>query len=115
MIARVDDTRVLGKLILCSFCKKPQIAAVASHAPTQLDPWKIRVFFPTGPSDLAPPIDTFPTSWSACSAHSDSNFVKAKVMIGAGAVDHPTVHGQPTEFFVEADGGRPSHCVDEPA
>jgi hypothetical protein len=38
-----------------------------------------------------------------CDFNSDSDFLKAKVMIDPAAKDHPTVKGQPAEFWIEAD------------
>ena len=38
-----------------------------------------------------------------CDFNSDSEFLKAKVVVDPAARDHPTVKGQPAEFWVEAD------------
>jgi type 1 glutamine amidotransferase len=38
-----------------------------------------------------------------CDFNSDSDFLKAKVIVEPTAKDHPTVKGQPAEFWIEAD------------
>ncbi len=38
-----------------------------------------------------------------CDFNSDSDFTKAKIMIDPAATDHPSVKGQPAEFWYEAD------------
>lgn len=38
-----------------------------------------------------------------CDFNSDSDFLKAKVLVDAAAKDHPAVKGQPPEFWIEAD------------
>jgi hypothetical protein len=38
-----------------------------------------------------------------CDFDSDSEFLKARVVVDPAAKDHPTVKGQPAEFWVEAD------------
>jgi type 1 glutamine amidotransferase len=38
-----------------------------------------------------------------CDFNSDSDFTKAKVTVDPAAKDHPTVKGQPAEFWIEAD------------
>lgn len=38
-----------------------------------------------------------------CDFNSDSVFSKAKILVDPAAKDHPTVKGQPAEFFYEAD------------
>ena len=38
-----------------------------------------------------------------CDFNSDSDFSKAKVTVDPAAVDHPTIKGQPAEFWIEAD------------
>ena len=38
-----------------------------------------------------------------CDFNSDSDFLKAKVLVDPEAADHPAVAGQPAEFWVEAD------------
>jgi uncharacterized protein len=49
------------------------------------------------------------TNWAwflnlaGCDFNSDSDFVKAKVMVDPAAKDHPAVKGQPAEFWIEAD------------
>jgi hypothetical protein len=40
---------------------------------------------------------------AGCDFNSDSDFSKAKVIVDPAAKDHPTVKGQPAEFFIEAD------------
>lgn len=38
-----------------------------------------------------------------CDFNSDSDFLKAKVTVDPAAREHPTVKGQPVEFWIEAD------------
>lgn len=38
-----------------------------------------------------------------CDFNSDSKFLKAKVKVDPDAMDHPTIKGQPKEFWYEAD------------
>jgi len=38
-----------------------------------------------------------------CDFNSDSDFTKARVLVDPAAREHPSVHGQPPEFWIEAD------------
>jgi hypothetical protein len=38
-----------------------------------------------------------------CDFNSDSDFLKAKVLVDPAAKEHPSVKGQPAEFWIEAD------------
>ena len=46
-----------------------------------------------------------------CDFNSDSEFLKAKVMIDPAAMNHPIVKGQSAEFFVEADWTNHDRCI----
>jgi hypothetical protein len=46
-----------------------------------------------------------------CDFNSDSDFSKAKVTIDPAAMDHPSVKGQPAEFWIEADWTNHDHAV----
>ena len=46
-----------------------------------------------------------------CDFNSDSDFSKAKVTIDPAAKDHPSVKGQPAEFWIEADWTNHDHSV----
>ena len=46
-----------------------------------------------------------------CDFNSDSLFVKARVTVDPAAKEHPTVKGQPAEFFVEADWSNHTRSV----
>ncbi|HEV7406179.1 MAG TPA: ThuA domain-containing protein [Chthoniobacteraceae bacterium] len=46
-----------------------------------------------------------------CDFNSDSTFLKARVLVEPAARDHPTVKGQPAEFWYEADWTNHDHSV----
>ena len=46
-----------------------------------------------------------------CDFNSDSDFSKAKVTIDPAAKNHPSVKGQPAEFWIEADWTNHDHAV----
>ncbi len=48
---------------------------------------------------------------AGCDFNSDSDFSKAKVTVEPAAKEHPTVKGQPSEFWIEADWTNHDRCV----
>ena len=53
------------------------------------------------------------TELGGCDFDSDSEFVKAKLVVDPAAKDHPTVKGQPAEFWYEADWSNHTRSVTE--
>ncbi len=51
------------------------------------------------------------TQLGGCDFNSDSDFLKAKVIVDPAAREHPAVKGQPAEFWIQADWTNHDHAV----